>query len=123
MEEIERRIAKEIKELDESFTYMEVLRNKPLMEATQAFRLRAEKLVSMSGRVWKDAPFPDRESLFRELGEDYEKLLKMLHSDDALKPIYNSLKKIYDDLVQLRDMGLSEKEGKKKLVEIGEDTI
>ena len=123
MEEIEKRIAKEIKDLEESFTYMEVLKDTPLMEATQAFRNKAGKLVSMSGRIWKDAPFPEREALFRELGEDYGKLLKMLHSDDALKPIFDSLKKIYDDLVRLRDMGLSEEEGKKKLVEIGEEAI
>ena len=118
MKEIERRIAHQLAQIEESFTYLGVLKNTPLMEAMQAFEKKIGSIIGLSDKIWRQEDFPERDKLFADLGEDYQNILNLIHANDALNPIYDGLKQIYDDMAQFRDMGLSLEEAKEKLKEI-----
>ncbi len=99
----EKNIVGQLIEIEESFTYLGVLKDLPLMDAMQAFEKASTKVIELSERIWEEQEFPDRRELFTELGEDYDKIEKLLHANDALDPIYNGLKQILRYLEQLRD--------------------
>ena len=86
MEEIEKRIAHLLAQVEESFTYLGVLKNTPLMEAMQAFEKKIENIIGLSEKIWRKEDFPERDKLFSELGEDYQKILNLIHANDALNP-------------------------------------
>ncbi len=111
----EKNIAAQLKEIEESFTYLGVLKDMPLMDAMQGFENASNKIIELSERTWKEQKFPDRRGLFSELGENYENIEKLLHANDALNPIYIGLEKIYRYLERLRDAGVSLAEAKERL--------
>ncbi len=111
----EKDIADQLIEIEESYTYLGILKDLPLMDAMQAFEKASAKIIKLSERIWKEQEFPDRRGLFTELGEDYDEIEKLLHANDALDPIYNGLKQIFRYLEQLRDDGVSLAEAQDRL--------
>lgn len=118
IKEIEERILKKFNDLGESFMYLGILKKLTLPDAMKVFEEKFELILKLSEDIWKSRVYPDRERLFVEIGEDYENLKKLTHANEALDPIYDGLKQVYEDLEQLRDSGLGLEEGKEKIKSI-----
>jgi len=115
IKEIEKRILKKFNDLDESFMYLGILKNLPLPDSSQLFEEKFEVIIELSEDVWESRKYPARKELFVKLGENYENIENLIHANDALDPIYEGVKHVYEDLEQLRDSGVSFEEGKEKI--------
>jgi len=118
IKEIEKRILKKFNDLDESFMYLGILKNLPLPDSSKLFEEKFEEIIELSKDVWKNRKYPARKELFVKFGEDYENIENLIHANDALDPIYEGLKQVYEDLEQLRDSGVSFEERKEKIKSI-----
>ena len=115
------KIAGNLKTIEESFTYLGVLKNIPLMESMQLFQEKFEKLLKIFESVWENGAFPDVEQLFESLGEDYGELTKLTKIDDVIKPIGDSAKNIFDEMIHLRESGISFEDAREKLITINNE--
>lgn len=116
--EIDESIKKQFSELDENFMYLGVLKNMSLPEATQLFEGKSEEILKLSKLVWEKEKYPEYNKVFELLGEDYEKITKMLHASDALDPIYENLRIVHENLEEMRDKKIALEKGKEKVTEL-----
>jgi hypothetical protein len=109
--------------IEESLTYLGVLKNLPLMEATQVFESKLDKIIEigLSAMTGDNREFPAREELFSRLDEDLAEIENLLHANEALDPIYDGMKLIFKEMEQLHDSGMSLEEGRKKLRQLFEN--
>ncbi len=115
MSELERKILNHLDKIEESFTYLGVLKDLPLMESMQLFDNAFERFLNLAGRIWDNKGYLDRKELFDEIGEDYNKIKNLIHANDALSPIYNGFRAVYKYLEQLNDQGATLEEGREKI--------
>ncbi|HQO77500.1 MAG TPA: hypothetical protein PLG17_03220 [Thermodesulfobacteriota bacterium] len=120
MVDIEKGIADELQKVEESYTYLGVLKNVPLLEAMEAFNNAFMKIIDLYARVWSTEEYPACDKMFVALGEDYDLIKDLIHGNEALQPIYDGLKQVHYYLQQMRDAGMSWEEGKQKLLIINE---
>jgi len=121
--DLDQTIAEELGKVEESFMYLGVLKNTPLMEAMQAFDNAFQRVVDLYADLWGKngkEEYPSRDRLFIALGEDYDKIKGLIHGNEALDPIYSGLRHVHDYLLKLRDEGMSWEEGKERLIGINE---
>ncbi len=95
-----------LKELDDSFMYLGVLKKQPLPDAMVFFETKIQHVYALLEGVWENRAFPGKKQLFSEIGEDYIKLTRLIHSGDAINPIYENLKNVYENVEALRDSGI-----------------
>lgn len=120
MTDIDKCIAEEFVKIEENYTYLGVLKSSPLMEAMMAFENAFVRIVDLLEITWQKQEMLPREKLFVELGEDYPTVKNLNHADDALEPIYDGIRQIYEYMAQFRDAGMSLEEGREKLIAINE---
>lgn len=120
MADIDKCIAEEFVKIEENYTYLGVLKSSPLMEAMLAFENAFARIVELLETIWQKQEMLPREQLFVELGEDYSNIKSINHADDALEPIYDGIRQVYQYMAQLRDSGMSLEEGREKLISINE---
>jgi hypothetical protein len=106
LKKIEDEILSGIKELDESFMYLGVLKKLSLPEAMGFFAKKMQHIHVLFGDIWTNQGFPEKETLFSKIDEDYVKMTRLIHSGDAINPIYNNLKSIYENIETLRSAGM-----------------
>lgn len=120
MADIDKCIAEEFVKIEENYTYLGVLKSSPLMEAMMAFENAFARMVDLLEITWQKQEMLPREQLFVELGEDYSTVKNLNHADDALEPIYDGIRQVYEYMAQFRDSGMSLEEGREKLIAINE---
>ena len=111
-------ISTAFRELDDSFMYLGVLKKLPLPEATKFFEEKFLRILKLFEKVWKSQAYPEKDTVFSSAGEDFSKLNKLIHSGDAVEPIYEGLKTVYENVEQFRDSGMSQPDAIKMLKEI-----
>ena len=121
MVDIEKGIADELQKVEESYTYLGVLKNAPLLEAMEAFNNAFMKIIDLYARLWSTEEYLACDKMFVALGEDYDLIKDLIHGNEALQPIYDGLKQVHYYLQQMRDAGMSWEEGKQKLLIINEN--
>ena len=99
-------ISSGFKELDESFMYLGVLKKMALPDAMRFFEKKFDSLLKFFERIWDNKAYPDMEKIFGAIDEDYQKLKNLIHSGDAIQPIYDNLKKVYENVEEFRDAGM-----------------
>jgi len=119
--DLEKGIAEELGRVEESYMYLGVLKNTPLMEAMQAFDAAFQNVLALFAELWEKKDYPPRDRLFVALGEDYDKIKNLIHGNDALDPIYDGLQQVYEYLLQMQERGMPWEEGKQKLIGINEN--
>jgi hypothetical protein len=107
-------------ELKDSFMYLGVLKKMPLPEAAVFFNNKFDKILLYFEQVWEHKDYPEKEEVFFQIGEDYEKLTKLIHSGDAIKPIYENLKLMYQNMVELRNAGIDRCEAVRSIKQLFE---
>ena len=123
MVDLEQSIAEELGKVEESFMYLGVLKNTPLMEAMQAFENAFQRVIDLYAELWGkngNEAYPSRDRLFIALGEDYDKIKNLIHGNEALDPIYEGLRQVHECLLKMREDGMSWEEGKERLIGIKE---
>ena len=100
-------IATAFKELDDSFIYLGVLKKLSLPEATRFFEEKFFSLLKLFEKVWDNETYPEKEQVFSIAGEDFSVLNQLIHSGDAIAPIYEGLKTVYVNVERLRDSGMN----------------
>ena len=119
MDDVQKEIAEQLVQIEESFLYLGVLKKTPLMEAMSLYDDKFEMILALSNKVWGEkAPYPEREDLFAAVGETYEQIASLLHANDALNPIYDGIKNIYGYFESLRDAGMGREEAVARVAEI-----
>ena len=106
------------KDLDDSFMYLGVLKKLPLPEATRFFEEKFGMILQLFEKVWENQAYPEKDIVFSLAGEDFSKLKKLIHSGDAVEPIYEGLKTVYENVEQFRDFGLKQPDAMEALKEI-----
>ena len=94
------------RELDDSFMYLGVLKKLALPDAMAFFEKKFDVILKFLDRIWDNEPYPDKEQLFCAIGEDYQKLTTLIHSGDAIQPIYDQLKNVYNNTEKFKDLGI-----------------
>lgn len=111
-------ISQAFRELDDSFMYLGVLKKLPLPEATRFFEEKFISILKLFEKVWENQSYPEKEVVFSLSGEDFSQLKKLIHSGDAVEPIYDGLKTVYENVEQFRDSGMSQPDAMESLKEI-----
>jgi hypothetical protein len=93
--------------LDDSFMYLGVLKKLSLPESNQFFEEKFFILLKLFERVWENEGYPEKEQVFSMAGEDYSTLNRLIHSGDALQPIYEGLKNVYANVERFKTSGMS----------------
>ncbi len=118
IKEIEDKIKKAFKELEDSFMYLGVLKKMALPMAMMLLETKYDNTLKIFENAWNGQAFPPHGELFAALDEDYEDLARMANADDVIHPISNHMKEVFDNLGSLRDAGLSWEEGKEKITDL-----
>jgi hypothetical protein len=100
-------ITQTFKELDDSFMYLGVLKKLSLPESNRFFEEKFFFLLKLFEKVWDHETYPEKDQVFSMAGEDYSTLNQLIHSGDAIQPIYDGLKAVFSNVEQFRDSGLS----------------
>lgn len=107
LDKLKQHITETFKDLDESFMYLGVLKKMSLPDARELLENKKNVVLKLFEKIWEHQTYPAEERIFMDVGEDYPKLKKLIHSGDAIKPIYDGLKTIYHSVEQFRDKGRS----------------
>ena len=111
-------ISTAFKELDDSFMYLGVLKKLPLPDATRFFENRFPDILLLFEKVWKNETYPEKEVVFSIAGEDFSELNKLIHSGDAIQPIYEGLKTVYENVEEFKNSGMSQPDSLETLKDI-----
>ena len=106
-EGVKQNILSGFKELEESFMYLGVLKKLALPDARRFFESKFDDILKLFHQIWENQVYPEKDQLFYSIGEDYQKLNRLIHSGDAINPIYDNLKTVYQNVEHLRDAGFS----------------
>lgn len=114
--ENEKQIARLLSLIEESYFYLQILKNRPLMEAKESFGTAFKNILDLCEKIWTDhKDHPSREQLFIEIGEDYNAIKDLLHANDALNPIHDGLQEVFAYMRRFRDAGISAEEARERL--------
>jgi hypothetical protein len=103
---VKENISSEFKALDENFMYLGVLKKLALPDAMKFFKTRLPLILLLLEKVWENKAYPEKEALFSQIGEDYPSLSRLIHSGDAVAPIYEHSKNLYTCVEQLKEAGI-----------------
>jgi hypothetical protein len=106
IEAIKENISSELKALDESFMYLGVLKKLALPDAMNFLKTRVPLILILLEKIWENKKYPEKEALFPEIGEDYPSLSRLIHSGDAVQPIYEHLKRLYACVEEIKETGV-----------------
>lgn len=89
------------------------------MEAMTIYDDKFDSIMALSNLIWEEnAAYPERDELFAAVGETYDDIANLLHANDALNPIYDGIKVIFEYFQKLHGEGMDKNAAMAQLVEI-----
>lgn len=110
IEATKKTISSELKALDESFMYLGVLKKLALPDAMKLLKTRVPLILILLEKIWENRKYPEKETLFSDIGEDYPSLSRLIHSGDAVQPIYEHLKTLYACVEEIKETGVGQQD-------------